>query len=141
MNQLAVIGVKFIIAAIAFAVGLDLFFDADLADILSFSLYAAIATYLIGDRIILPARGDRASYIAEFFTVYLGVWIFGSVLYESYLQIAWGSIIAAVLFTAGEVLVHVFMLERSELRYPSPRRSQPAFGSEFSEELDPRKKK
>ncbi|AZB43146.1 DUF2512 family protein [Bacillus sp. FJAT-42376] len=142
MNQLAVIAVKFVVAAIAFAIGLDLFFDANVTDILSFSLFAAIATYLIGDRVILPALGHRASYITEFFTVYLGVWIFGSVLYDSYLQIAWGSIISALIFTAGEVLVHLFMLDRAETYSRSAVRSGHAsFGTEFSEEIDPRNKK
>ncbi|MGD6815960.1 DUF2512 family protein [Metabacillus sp. 84] len=141
MNQLAVISVKFIIAAAAFAIGLDLFFEAGVPDILSFSLFAALATYLLGDRVIFPALGSRAAVITEFFTVYLGVWIFGSVLYENYLQIAWGSIISAVIFTAGEILVHLFLLDRAAFAPSSPvRASRPAFGSEFSKELDPRDK-
>ncbi|KZZ82631.1 MULTISPECIES: DUF2512 family protein [Bacillaceae] len=141
MNQLAVIAVKFIIAAIAFAIGLDLFFDANITDILSFSLFAALATYLLGDRVVLPALGHRSAYIVEFFTVYLGVWIFGSVLYENYLQIAWGSGISAVIFTAGEVFVHLFLLERMQIaERRSIRTGHAAFGTEFSKELDPLEK-
>ena len=54
MKHITVLLVKFISCIIAFAVGLDLFFDANIVDILSFSLFVTVVSYMLGDRIVLP---------------------------------------------------------------------------------------
>jgi hypothetical protein len=140
MKLLIILAIKFVSCMIAFAIGLDLFFDATIVDILSFSLFITLVSYIVGERFVLPYLGKRAATVADFLLTYLSVWIFGSILLENYLQIAWGSIIAATLVTATEVLVHQFadgntrnlQLEREQ----KPLFTKPlaSFATEFAEE-------
>ncbi|MDQ0229349.1 YndM family protein [Metabacillus malikii] len=144
MKHLTILLLKFITCLIAFGVGLDLFFDATFADILSFSLFLTIASYVLGDRIILPQLGRRAAAVSDFLLTYLSVWIFGSILLDNYLQIGWGSIIAATIVTASEILVHLFLEERlpaAPKAESQKRRMSPtlAFSTEFAEEEDIKK--
>lgn len=144
MNKTIIFILKFAASLIAFAIALDLFFDAAFADIVSFSLLVTIMSYLLGDRIILPRLGNRNALIADFFLVYASVWVFGSVLLNSYLQIAWGSFIAAGIITLAEVFVHTYMLNRMEITQDN-RRSESgmnprlAYGMEMAEEKEPTK--
>ncbi len=144
MNKTIIFILKFAASLIAFAIALDLFFDAAFADIVSFSLLVTIMSYLLGDRIILPRLGNRSALIADFFLVYASVWVFGSVLLNSYLQIAWGSFIAAGIITLAEVFVHTYMLNRMEIAQDN-RRSESgmnprlAYGMEMAEEKEPTK--
>ncbi|WP_026582768.1 YndM family protein [Bacillus sp. J33] len=144
MNKTIIFILKFAASLIAFAIALDLFFDAAFADIVSFSLLVTIMSYLLGDRIILPRLGNRNALISDFFLVYASVWVFGSVLLNSYLQIAWGSFIAAGIITLAEVFVHTYMLNRMEIAQDN-RRSESgmnprlAYGMEMAEEKEPTK--
>nr|WP_246625058.1 YndM family protein [Fictibacillus nanhaiensis] len=111
-NQVKVIALKLIISLIAFWIGLDLFFDATISDILSFGVTTTLITYFVADRILLSRIGKRNTLIAEFIIAYLIVWIFGSILLNGYLQIAWGSVISAGIITATEVFVHEYLLKK-----------------------------
>ncbi|MCM3601507.1 YndM family protein [Robertmurraya korlensis] len=141
-----IILLKFIVCIIIFTVAFDLFFEAGVTEVLSFSILVTIVSYFIGDKIILPRVGNRAAVIIDFFTVYGIVWIFGNILLHSYEQIAWGSIIAATLIGISEVFVHLFLLGRfeapttTERKRPLRTSQKLAFGTEFAEESDPRKK-
>lgn len=141
MKHIYVLLIKFVTCLIAFGIGLDLFFDATIIDILSFSFFVTLASYLLGELVILPQLGKRAAAISDFLLVYLSVWIFGTILLDSYLQIAWGSIISATIITAAEVFVHLFLQDRVnadqsiETRYSGINPSL-AFGTEFAEEED-----
>ncbi|MDR7001674.1 YndM family protein [Neobacillus niacini] len=141
MNTMALI-VKFVTCLVAYAVGLDLFFNATWVDIVWFSVLMTIVSYL-GDRILLSRIGNKNALIADFILSYMVVWIFGSVLLDNYLQIAWGSIISAVIITAGEFFVHRLMHgsmpEGSQKKNVVPDRL--AYGMEMSEEHEPLKKK
>jgi hypothetical protein len=147
LQQTKVILIKFIVCLIAFWIGLDLFFDAGFSDILSFAVTTTVITYFIADRILLPRIGKRNTLMAEFILAYTIVWIFGSILLEGYLQIAWGSIISAGIITAGEVFVHQYLLKHMPARKTvkrQHRRFRPAslkYATEFAEEQDPRDKK
>jgi hypothetical protein len=139
MKQATVLLIKFVTCMIAFGLGLDLFFDATFVDILTFSLFVTIVSYVVGERVILPQLGKRAAAVADFLLTYASVWLFGSILLENYLQIAWGSIISAIIVTAAEVFVHLFLDEQvtstrtSERRKPGISPSL-AYGTEFAEE-------
>lgn len=146
-TNFSIILLKFIASIIIFTIAFDLFFEAGVSDVLSFSLLVTIVSYFIGDKIILPRVGNRAAAVIDFFTVYAIVWIFGNILLHSYEQIAWGSIIAATFFGISEVFVHIFLLGRLELPPTATERKRSrvpsqklAFGTEFAEESDPRKK-
>lgn len=135
--------IKFITSLVAYGVALDLFFDASWTDIISFSVLTTIVSYLIGDRILLPRIGNANAIIADFLLSYSIVWAFGSVLLNSYLQIAWGSIISAVIITAGEYFVHRILLrsmpEEKQNRGGAP--GKLAYAMEMGEENDPLKEK
>jgi hypothetical protein len=141
MKQTTVLLVKFLSCIIAFAIGLDLFFDATIADILSFSVVVTVFSYMLGDRIILPNFGNTAATVVDFILTYMSVWIFGSILLDNYLQIAWGSILSASIITAAEVFIHRYLLNFISARRTNERR-QPgfnrklAYGTEFAEEQD-----
>ncbi|MGG5252422.1 YndM family protein [Neobacillus sp. SM06] len=147
MRHLGILLVKFVSCLIAFSVGLDLFFNADVTDIVTFSLAVTIISYLIGDRILLPRIGQSNALVADFFLVYLSVWLFGSVLLpDGYLQIAWGSIISAVILTGAEAFVHWFLVnrlvaDRDERRNHYQANPKLAYGVEMAEEVDPLEKK
>jgi hypothetical protein len=143
LNNMMAIIVKFVTCLIAYAVGLDLFFNARWTDVALFSLTTTVVSYLAGDRILLSRIGNRNALIADFLLSYTVVWIFGSVLLHNYMQIAWGSIISAAIITAGEFFVHR-MLARS-MPENKPNRNgvsdRLAYGMEMSEENEPLKKK
>jgi hypothetical protein len=138
--------IKLISNLIIFTIAFDLFFESGVTEIVSFSILVTIVSYFIGDKIILPKVGNRAATVIDFFTVYAIVWIFGNVLLHSYEQIAWGSIIAASLIGLSEVFVHLFIQGRdsqfkvTENKKHIPRTPKLAFGTEFAEETNPRKK-
>ncbi|MDG4657132.1 YndM family protein [Ectobacillus antri] len=110
MKHVMMLLIKFGISTVAFAIGLDLFFDATIVDILSFSVFVTIVTYVFVDREILPRLGNTVASMTDFLLVYLSVWVFGSYLFEGYLQVAWGSGISAVIITMAEVFVHRYLL-------------------------------
>jgi hypothetical protein len=139
MNHATLLLIKFAAALIAFGIGLDLFFDATIGDIISFSLLTTIVTYLVVDRIVLPRVGNRDAIIVEFVLTYMSVWIFGTLLLDSYVQIAWGSIISAAIITFAEVFVHRYLFNHVETKNTA-RAARPAFkrklayDTEFAEE-------
>jgi hypothetical protein len=143
MNNMMVLVIKFVTCLVAYAVGLDLFFNARWTDVALFSLTTTVVSYLAGDRILLSRIGNRNALITDFLLSYAIVWIFGSVLLHNYMQIAWGSIISAVIITAGEYFVHRILLgspsQGRQARKAVPDRL--AYGMEMSEENDPIKKK
>jgi len=143
MNNVTALLIKFVTCIIAYAVGLDLFFDATWADIIWFSLLTTAVSYLAGDLILLSRIGNRNALIADFLLSYTIVWIFGSVLLTNYLHIAWGSIISAVIITIGEFFVHRLLLrsmpEENENRNGAT--GKLAYGMEFADELEPLDKK
>ena len=147
MRHLGILLLKFVSCLIAFSVGLDLFFNANVTDIVTFSLAVTIISYFIGDQILLPRIGQSNALVADFFLAYLSVWIFGSVLLpDGYLQIAWGSIISAVLITGAEAFVHWFMVnrnfvDREDRREHYQQNPKLAYGVEMAEEVDPLEKK
>lgn len=143
MKNATILLVKFVSCVIAFAIGLDLFFDASISDILSFSLLITVVSYMLGDRIVLPHWGNAAATAVDFFLVYVSVWIFGNVLLHSYLQIAWGSILSAIIIGAVEVFVHAYLGDGISMGRERDRRRadfnpRVAYGTEFAEEQDVR---
>jgi hypothetical protein len=144
MRQVTILLMKFITCLVAFAIGLDLFFDATMAHIVSFSLVVTAVTYVLGDRILLSRIGNSQTLISEFLLAYTSVWLFGSVLLDSYLQIAWASIISATIIIAAEAVIHRYILQTvaDKSRNPvQPVTRKPAYGMEMAEEKDPVKKK
>jgi hypothetical protein len=91
------------------------------------------------DRIVLPRVGNRDAIIVEFVLTYMSVWIFGTLLLDSYVQIAWGSIISAAIITFAEVFVHRYLFNHTETKNTA-RAVRPAFkrklayDTEFAEE-------
>jgi membrane protein implicated in regulation of membrane protease activity len=143
MNKILALIMKFAICLVAYTVGLDLFFNATWTDIVLFSVLLTVVSYLAGDRILLSRIGNTNALIADFLLSYMVVWIFGSVLLHNYLQIAWGSIISAVLITVGEYFVHRLLLgsKPEGSRNSSAALDRLAYGMEMSEEHEPLKKK
>jgi hypothetical protein len=139
MRHLTVLIIKFIACTIAFAIGLDLFFDANYVDVLSFSLTVTVASYLLGELVVLKHFNSTAAAIADFLLAYMSVWIFGSILLNNYMQIAWGSIISALIITGAEVLVHRY-LTSNDSAYESNRNRAVGFNpgmayiTEFAED-------
>ncbi len=147
MEQVKVIIMKLMVCLIAFWIGLDLFFDASISDIVSFAVTTTAITYIVADRILLPRIGKMNTLMAEFILAYVVVWIFGSILLNGYLQIAWGSEISAGIITATEVFVHQYLLKHmpsknKDRTQRQQRRFRPGFryATEFAEEQDPRNK-
>ncbi|NRD79548.1 YndM family protein [Bacillus sp. BRMEA1] len=143
MIKLIALILKFVTCLVAYAVGLDLFFRASWTDVVWFSALTTVVSYLAGDRILLPRIGKGNALIADFLLSYMVVWIFGSVLLHNYMQIAWGSIISAVIIVAGEVLVHRLLLgSHNEVNHKHSNVSNKfAYGMEMSEENEPLSKK
>ncbi len=142
MKHIHVLFIKFVASLIVFWVSLDLFFDATIVDILSFSILLTVVSYFIGDQILLPRIGNLNSVIVDFFLTYLIVWIFGGILFESYLQVAWGSIISAILIAGSEVFVHSYILRTIKPTVQERHQSfNQRFAYEFAEDQEPKSKK
>lgn len=141
MKHLLALILKFITGIIAYTLGLDLFFNATWVDIITFSLLMTVVTYLLGDLILLRRIGNSHALLADFVLTYMIVWIFGSVLLNNYLQIAWGSIISATIIFVGEVIVHRLLLANVEITNDrveqSTRTDHLAYSMEIAEENDP----
>ncbi|MCM3004336.1 YndM family protein [Priestia koreensis] len=141
MKHMTAVLVKFVAALIAFAVGLDLFFSATIVDIVTFAFIVTFFSYMLVERVILPKLGSMAATIVDFTFTYMSVWIFGSILLNNYMQVAWGSIISAVIVTSVEVFVHRYLTdstldERIETSAPSVFSPNLAYGTEFAEDHD-----
>lgn len=97
------------------------------------------------DKIILNRIGNTGAIMSEFLLTYLSVWIFGNILLDNYMQIAWGSILSAIVFTLSEVIVHRFSGSHTRHHNDNIRINRRfAYGTEFAEEqniLDKDKKK
>ncbi|WP_066367654.1 DUF2512 family protein [Neobacillus fumarioli] len=141
MNNVLVFIVKFVTCMIAYAVGLDLFFKAAWTDVVWFSVLTTIVSFIAGDMILLSRIGNRNALIADFLLSYMVVWIFGSVLLHNYMQIAWGSIISAIIITAGEMIVHRMLYNSNYTHSKGGVSKRFAYGMEISEENDPIKRK
>lgn len=142
MNHFTALLLKLVTAVIAYAIALDLFFDATWVDVITFSLLVTILSYLIGDMILLPIIGNTKALIADFLLSYMVVWIFGSVLLNNYIQIGWGSIISAILITVSEIFIHrIFLTNANQLSLKQQKftADQLAYHMETSQEFDPRK--
>jgi hypothetical protein len=113
VKNAVILAIKFLSCIIAFSVGLDLFFQASFLEIISFSLFAVIVSYIFGDLILLPRLGNKAALAFDFLITYISVWVFGNIVLQNYLQIAWGSIISAVIVLGAEVFVHRHILSPS----------------------------
>jgi hypothetical protein len=138
LKNIYVLLIKFVASLIVFWISLDLFFEATLVDIVSFSLLLTVVSYFIGDRILLPRIGKMNALVTDFFLAYLIVWVFGGLLFESYLQVAWGSIISAVLIAGSEVFVHSYIVKNVQHEVSEkPRSFNGNFAYEFAEEQDP----
>ncbi|MGF9966180.1 YndM family protein [Bacillus rhizoplanae] len=139
MNHITILLIKFVSCIIAFAIGLDFFFDATIVDIFSFSLFITIASYMLGDLIVLPRAGNTAAIMVDFLFTYMSVWVFGSVLLDNYMQIAWGSILSAIVVTVAEIFVHRYLHGRISTEHTSERKGvnfhrSLVYGTEFAEE-------
>jgi hypothetical protein len=101
-----------------------------------------IVSYLVGDRILLPRIGNGNAIVVDFFLAYVSVWLFGPTILNSYLQIAWGSIISALIVAGSEALIHWYILKNlsSQQNNPNEKSKQKpklAYGMEMAEEQDP----
>ncbi|WNF37428.1 YndM family protein [Bacillaceae bacterium IKA-2] len=138
MKHLNVLLIKFVASIFIFWISLGLLFNASFAVIISFSLLVTIISYFIGDQIILPRIGKKNTVVADFFLIYILVWVFGGVLFHSYLMIGWGSIISATLFAGSEVFVHSYILKNINPIVPEKQSSfNQSFAFEFAKEQDP----
>lgn len=125
---------------------MDLFFNATIVDILSFSVAATAISYLLVDRIALKYIGNSSATVVDFLLTYMSVWIFGGPLLNNYMQIAWGSVLSAFIIIPAEVLVHNYILQdnpdwaTNESRQAVFARNL-AFNTEFAEEQEAKKVK
>ncbi|WP_010172619.1 DUF2512 family protein [Bacillus coahuilensis] len=76
MNTLRLLSLKFVLSLVVYAISLDLFFEASLAQVVSFSVLSTILTYLTGIVILLKRLGSNSTLIVHFFTVYSIIWYF-----------------------------------------------------------------
>lgn len=142
MKHVNVLLMKFVASFFVFWISIGLFFNASLTTIISFSLLVTITSYLVGDLILLPRIGKMNSVIADFFLTYILVWVFGGIFFESYLMIAWGSVISALLIAASEVFVHSYVVKNVKPIIRERQRSfNQSFAFEVAEEQDPKPKK
>lgn len=138
MKHLKILLIKFVASIVVFWISLDLFFEATIVDIVSFSLLVTFISYFIGDQILLPRIGNRNAVVVDFFLTYSIVWVFGGIFFASYLQVAWGSIISATLIAGSEVFVHSYIVKNVKPSVQERKRSfNQSFAFETAEEQDP----
>ena len=140
MRTPMVLVMKFVCALIAFTVGLNLFFNATITEIISFSLLTTLVSYFLGDLLILPNLGNATATVVDFILTYVVIWVFGSVVLHNYLQIAWGSILSAAIITLGEIFIHYYLINQTDLNKSAEKRTfnpsldRATYMTEFAEE-------
>ncbi|WP_416150804.1 YndM family protein [Salipaludibacillus sp. HK11] len=138
MKHLNILFIKFVSSSFIFLISLGLLFNATFLEIISFSLIVTIISYFFGDQIMLPRIGKKSAVVLDFFLVYFIVWVFGGVLFHSYLMIGWGSIISATLFVGSELFVHSYIVKNVKpLSLEKQRGFNQSFAFEFAEEQHP----
>ncbi|MFC4620058.1 YndM family protein [Camelliibacillus cellulosilyticus] len=110
MKHAGLLILKFISSLIAFAIGFNLFFRATVTEIVSFSLFLTVASFFLVELFVLPRVERSARAVIDFFLAYVSVWIFGTIFLNNYIQVAWGSLLSAVIFTAAEIVVHRYII-------------------------------
>lgn len=142
MNTVLILLLKFFSACAAFVIGLDLIFDANFVGIIAFSMLLTIVSYLLGDRILLPHIGNSNALLLDFFLAYMAAWFAGSALLYGFIQIAWGSMISALIVTAAEAFIHRYFLTdfhgiRTGRRVQTKQNATMGYRAEMAKEHEP----
>ena len=109
--------IKFIMMTVALFVVLSLFYGVSFINVLWTSLLLTIASYLLGDLLVLDLAGNWAATIADLGLAFLGIWLIGAYLYDPSVPAAGAAIISAIVIAVCEWFFHNYM-NKQVLRDP-----------------------
>lgn len=139
MNHLKAFTIKFIVSLILLYIVLGLFYAISFSNIFVITLLLVVASYSLGDMVILPRTNNIVATISDFVLTYLVVWLFGDILWLLGDNIGAGIFTAALITSVGVALFEFFFhMYVSKIRESHVQRVEYfRYQTEASEELTP----
>ncbi|UOQ94668.1 YndM family protein [Halobacillus shinanisalinarum] len=109
MKYIQALLIKFVMMTAVLWFFLGVFFGISFFDILITSIALTVVSYIIGDLLILPNIGNTAATVADMFLAFVGVWVLGSLLFETSVSLGTISFFLAIAITIGEFFFHGYM--------------------------------
>lgn len=88
------------------------FYGADVGAVLLMSLIFALASYLLGDVLMLRSMRDITLTLIDVVLAFLGLWLLSSLFLEPGFPFIAASLISAILIAVGEWFFHIYMKRR-----------------------------
>jgi len=136
-THLNALGIKFIAISITVLSLFSIFNNAVIPNLMLISLITTVATYLLGDMIILRLFGNVAASIADFGLAFFSYWILASFFMGGSQAIMVTSLAAAFFTACVEPFIHEYIATRlysKETR--QPRQAMNQLQTEFAEETE-----
>jgi hypothetical protein len=110
VDHLKILAVKFIVIALAVLVVFMLFGQASVSALLGVSLLTAVASYLIGDLLVLKAFGNVVATVADFVLIFVLIWMLSAVFIGTGgYPVEPLAMMSAVLITCAEPFIHRYI--------------------------------
>ncbi|WP_164669313.1 YndM family protein [Virgibacillus doumboii] len=136
MNHLKIIGIKFIVIAIAVFSIFGILNNASLSNLFWISLLVTGIAYIIGDLFILRKTGNVIASLADFGLAFLSLWVLGSLFLVEGMPVVTLSLLSAFFIACSELLIHAYILNHLDFDHKDTR-TMNQLQTEFSEEIDP----
>jgi hypothetical protein len=142
MNHMKALVIKFISSLVILYVVLGLLYDMSFSNVFLITLVLGVASYILGDMLILPRTNNTVATLADFGLAFLVIWLMGeSLTYGD--SLVTPALIAAAGMAIFEYFFHKYVSnqvikQEDNNRYQAGNRQ---FQTEASEELTPTDRK
>lgn len=140
MKNFRALLIKFIMTAAVLLITLGLLYGVGFGDILTISLVLTIASYFLGDMLVLPQFGNTAATVADFALAWVGTWLVGAMIIEAPIRLGIASFITALALTVCEAFFHNYLTQSVMNKNDDKDREynmKPAYQNEIAEEPYP----
>lgn len=140
MNHLKALAIKFILSLGLLYVVLGLIYDMSFGNVFLITMVLGVASYLIGDMLILPRTNNTIATIADFGMAFMIIWLMGENLTYGE-SLLYPSLIASVGVALFEYFFHKYVSNRV-IKESQSNRNQTGnlrYQTEASEEITPKK--
>lgn len=111
MQHVKPIFLKFLIYSILITLVL-LFYGYSIPLLLVLSAILALVTYILGDMVVLPLKGNWIATLVDVATVFLGVLIWTVPTYGFYFSVIGGALFVAFIVGVCEWFIHIYIIGR-----------------------------
>lgn len=139
MDHVKALIMKFIMCTAVLWIVLGLLYGADFGEILTISVILTLASYAIGDLLVLRSFNNVVATIADFGLSFIMIWLIGLAIIDEPMPIATAAFLSAIVITVGEWFFHQYMKNRvfdDENKDDRTIRNNDTLATEFAEEPD-----